>query len=399
MADNRKFDQTPGSDSPQQVQATEERVATVLNQKGDGSATKTGTADGPNDKAGLPDTASENIALLRSVNDAVEKRIVRLLERNPNMSRTSTGALYDLYWKSEAANRGLVRLAKPAETAALFSERLANWEVKGFEDAMKGSAQRPPEVIQSLVLKQSPTLVSSLPRGLKSLSWLQACIEAPAKKAVWGHFAAPNVENSLFIETEDPPWLVEARIRWIAKGLGLKEDEPLPGFHYVCPGPFDLVKEAEELERLILNWKPAFLVLSTLQNILGGRNWKEPDEMYDVSATFVRLSRLYCPIIVITHSPWDRAQRRAAGTVTFTANFPTTLHYEKFEVRKTTDTTVHVLLDSKVGAGSEFYLDLTVEPDLLGEDPRSVHVVYGGRGRPKGSGKDAIRAVIEDDPN
>ena len=51
-------------------------------------------------------------------------------------------------------------------------------------------------------------------------------MEAPALHTVWGHFKAPNVTSTLFVETEDPAWLVEARVRGLAKGLGLSSDTP-----------------------------------------------------------------------------------------------------------------------------------------------------------------------------
>lgn len=364
--------------------------------------------------ASEPSPSSENPRDDRAVEDVVERQVEiweqEYLRQNPQglgaflTTPRDKANLRQALREVEAAKRGLplpprpalVHQATSAETAALLSERLTKWQPKSFQDAMKASAQKPRAVVDALVLEQSPTLVSALPHAVKSLSWHQASIEAVAKKIIWGHFVAPNVEKTLFVETEDPSWLVEGRTRLIARGLDLEEDDPLPGFHYVCPGPFDLVKEATELEQLILKCGPDFVVLSTMQNVLGGRNIKEPDEMQDVIAVIIRLSRAYCPVVVITHSPWDKTQRRAAGTVTLTANFPTTLHYEKSESKD--ETTVHVLVDSKVGARSNFYLDLIVEPDPLEEGPRSVHLVYGGQGRPKGSGKDAIQAAIEEDP-
>ena len=105
-----------------------------------------------------------------------------------------------------------------------------------------------------------------------------------AKQQVWGHFAA-SVQRSLFIETEDPPWIVEARIRGLARGLGIEE---LPGFYYACVGPFDLVEAREELTKLLRTYAPDFAVLSTLQSLLGGRDWLRQDSMSDVNALVVQ---------------------------------------------------------------------------------------------------------------
>jgi hypothetical protein len=92
------------------------------------------------------------------------------------------------------------------------------WEVRTFSDAKRSEGSRPPWVIDDLLLAQTATLVSAQPHAMKSLSWLAACIEAVGFHKVWGHFGAADVERALFIETEDPPWLVEARIRGFAKG-------------------------------------------------------------------------------------------------------------------------------------------------------------------------------------
>jgi hypothetical protein len=263
---------------------------------------------------------------------------------------------------------------------------------------MKASSQKPNEIVQELVLEQSPTIVSALPHGMKSFSWLQACIEAAAKQTVWGHFGAPNVNRTLFVETEDPPWLVEARIRWIAKGIGLGETELVPGFRYFCPGAFDLVKQMRELIELLVKHKPDFVVLSTLQNILAGKDWKEPSQMFHVNAAIVQISRHYCPVILITHSPWDSRQRRAAGSVTLTANFPTALHYEKRLRKKSNETILSVRLDSKVGRERDFHLDVIIVPGFYTE-PHSIHLAYGGEGRPKGASKEAILEALEENPD
>jgi hypothetical protein len=271
------------------------------------------------------------------------------------------------------------------------------WDVRGFQDALKGPTERPPWVIEGLLMEQSATLVSAHPHALKSLSWLGAALEATARKKVWGHFAAPMVENTLFIETEDPAWLVEARIRGFANGLGLSADEDVPGFHYACIGPFDLVKEESRLNQLVEQYQLDFMVISTLQNLLSGKNWLSQEEMQPIMAMIVRLSRA-CPVVLLTHSPWDRNQRRAAGTITQTANFLTTMHYAKGLNHQNGETIINVQVDSKAGGGEpNFSLSLITDGDVA--DPGSVRrLEYLCEGWPKGSGRDAVLAAIEEDP-
>lgn len=285
----------------------------------------------------------------------------------------------------------------PASPKKPWDEEM-RWQVYGFQDAMKGSRTKPPWIIENLLLEESATLVSAHPHAMKSLSWLQACLEAVAKKRVWGHFAAPSVERALFIETEDPAWLVEARIRGIAKGMGLDPSQEVSGFRYVCPGPFKLAETEQKLGELMAKHRPNFAVVSTLQSILGDRDWKEQKDMQPVMATIIRLSR-DCPIVLLTHSPWDKKERRAAGSVTQTANFLTTIHYQKSSNQKEGKTSVHVLTDSKVGTGhGDFHIDLRIEGDE--SDPESVRgVYYGGTGWPKGVGKEAVVAAIQDAPD
>jgi hypothetical protein len=169
--------------------------------------------------------------------------------------------------------------AHPA-TAQATAPRLApDWEVKGFQDAIAGVSQRPSWVIEDLLCSQSATLVSAQPHAMKSLSLLYACLEAVVMGRVWGRFPAPDVKSALFIETEDPAWMVETRIRGFAEGLGIRKDDEVPGFHYACVVPFDLIKEESRLLDLLDKHNPQFMVLSTLQNLLVGRDWNRQEDM------------------------------------------------------------------------------------------------------------------------
>ncbi len=221
------------------------------------------------------------------------------------------------------------------------------WKVKTLRDAIETPDTEPPWIVEGLVLSESSTLISALPKRMKSLSWLQACMEAPSLHTVWGHFAAPNVERTLFVETEDPQWLVEARIRDLAKGLGLSPDN-VPGFHYACPGPFDLTTVGKNvIPEVYKLYKPDFMVLSTLQNMIPGRNMIEQKDMAPVMASIIEISRKYCPTVLITHSPQDEKKRRASGSVTIAANFMIEGHYQ---AHKEGSNQIHVQLHSKAGA-------------------------------------------------
>ena len=272
------------------------------------------------------------------------------------------------------------------------------WEVRNFQDAMKGSGVQPPWIIEDLLLGDSATLVSAQPHAMKSLSLLNASLEAVVKKTVWGHFAAPNVDSVLFLETEDPPWMVESRIRGLANGLGIREKDRVEGFHYACVGPFDVLEEKRRIFKLIEKHLPKFIVLSTLQNLLRDRDWNRQQDMQPIMAAMIELARA-CPLFLVTNSPWDKRQKRAAGSVTQAANFLTALHYEKRENRRTGETFVHVSVDSKAGAAdTDFSLKLETDGDP--RDPGSVRrLVYEGAGWPKGTGKEAILAELEADPD
>jgi hypothetical protein len=277
-------------------------------------------------------------------------------------------------------------------------EKADRWTARGFQDAMKGSNEKPPWIIEDLLLADSATLVSAQPHAMKSLSLLSGCLEAVAKKTVWGHFKAPNVDSVLFLETEDPPWMVESRIRGLGKGLGLGEKDQVPGFHYACVGPFDFLSKDNRIEELIREHAPKFIVLSTLQNLLNGRAYNRQEDMQPVMARMIHLAES-APLILVTHSPWDKRQKRAAGTVTQTANFLTAMHYEKRIARKTGETFVHVAVDSKAGA-LETDFSLKLETDGSPRDPGSIRKVsYIGKGWPKGTGKEAILAEVEEDPD
>lgn len=309
----------------------------------------------------------------------------------------TTQAILDSPTREKAANNAPEIASQ--EGSARQSIRLADpWEVRTFGDAMKAESKVIPWVIQDLLPAATVTLVAAQPHAMKSLSWLEACLEAVAFQTVWEEFRAPEVKRALFIETEDPSWLVEARIRGFGKGLGIKTAEDVPGFHYACTGPFDLVGEKSKLRERLEEVRPDFAVLSTLQNLLAGRSWLKQEDMQPVYAAVLELARSYCPIVLITHAPWDKKQKRAAGSVTQVANCVTTLHYEKILNPKSGDTFAHVLLDSKAGAmRDDFHIKLAVEGDKA--DPESVRAIrYGGRGWPKGIAKDAVLEALETDP-
>jgi hypothetical protein len=342
----------------------------------------------------------------------------------------------------ERARRGL-----PLNAGRALQETI-EWNLFTYLDAQQSQVTEPPWKVRGLVVEGGATQVSAHPHGMKSLSWLNAVLEAVTSHKVWRHFDASKVERALFIESEDPRWLVEARIKGIAQGLGLANNEQVPGFVCACPGPFDLVKEEQSLRELFSKHRPDFVVLSTLQNVLGGRDWASQKEMQDVNALIVRLSRVV-PLVVLTHSPWNREQRRAAGTITQFANFAVTMHYEKVrpsrahpaqdrkkrgekgdhgrdergacpvdpnDPRLTSELqdvnieadayadwrsrseVIHVLMDSKVGTAGDFHLKLQTEGDT--DDPSSVRgLMYGGEGRPKGGGKEAVLEALDNNPN
>jgi RecA-family ATPase len=271
------------------------------------------------------------------------------------------------------------------------------WKVRTFQDAMNGSTA-PPWVIEDVLLADSATLVSAQPHAMKSLSLLAASLEAVVSKKVWGHFDAPSVDSVLFLETEDLPWMVEARIRGLAKGLGLEDKDTVPGFHYACVGPFDLLGEKKRIANMVDHCAPKLIVLSTLQNLLKGKDWNSQAEMQPVMAELIEMSR-GCPLVLITHSPWDSRHRRAAGTVTQTANVMTAMHYKKHFDKRSRETFVDVAVDSKAGASeTSFRLKLEIDPTNA-RDPGAVRrVLYTGAGKLTGSDKAAIIEAFEENP-
>jgi len=279
---------------------------------------------------------------------------------------------------------------RPSETGGQ-----PEWEIHGLTDAFK-DAESPPWVIKDLVMSGTLTLVSAHPHGMKSLSWLAASMEGVHTRKVFGRFEAPTLKNVMFIETEDPEWLVKKRIQGLAKGLKLPEGATLPGFHYTCPGPFELIKHRVQLERLIEKYKLDLIVLSTLQNLLGGRSWKEQDEMADLMAMLVKVARK-CPIVLLTHSPQDRSQKRAIGTITLGANCATHIHSEKSE--KGGSTYVHLTVDSKAGA-TDTDFSLMLHADRKDTDPvGSVRgLVYAGKGNRGKTIEQQVREAIAENP-
>ena len=238
-----------------------------------------------------------------------------------------------------------------------------NWTFRSLKDILTNPPPpTPPWIIEGMVAKNCPTLVSSQPHGMKSFSWLQASIEAALGMPIWGQYKAHDVTKTLFLETEDPPWLLDQRVVFIANGSGINPDEISDGgFYRGHLGAFDLVKAEEDIKKQLNLYKPEMCVLSTLQGLLGGRDWKEQVDMYDVNAMIVRLSLEYCPMIVITHSPQDKKLKRAAGTITQAANYPNILHYDK--CHSDSGSYSRVFLDSKLGQDGKFRIRLNKQSE------------------------------------
>jgi len=245
-----------------------------------------------------------------------------------------------------------------------FSDALPeSWKFLSLSEILQLPEQtEPPWRIKGLAAAGCGTQVSSQPHGMKSYSWLQAMIEASLGLPIWSHFEPCGVRNTLFMETEDPQWMVVQRTKMIATGLGIEYGEATDRCQFTMGhlGPFDLVQCRDQMKRTLDHYKPDVAVLSTLQGLLGARDWKEQSEMAEVNALLVQLSQEYCPMVVITHSPQDKKQKRAAGTITQAANFQNILHYEKITHG------VKVRLDSKLGDPEQFRLKIiNGQPDRI----------------------------------
>lgn len=236
-----------------------------------------------------------------------------------------------------------------------------SWKPFSLTDILAKPYTPPPWIIEDLLPKGSGLLVSGLPHAGKSINLLAAALGSVIQHKVWGKFDASNVNRVLYIETEDPAWMIEDRVRGLAIGFGMNPGQGVEkyGFGLACTGPFDLVRSHGQLEALIGEWKADWCVLSTLQGLLSGRDWKEQKDMGEVNACLVRMMRL-CPLVVITHSPRG-GERRAAGSITQDANYVTLMHFDK--ERRSGGHLVHVESDSKLGV--ELNFDLAMQLDMV----------------------------------
>ncbi len=116
--------------------------------------------------------------------------------------------------------------------------------------------------------------------------------------------------------------------------------------------------------------------------------------MGPINAIFVRLSRR-CPIVVITHSPWDGRNKRAAGSITQAANFLSLMHFDKTISKG--ETKIAVTLDCKMGQETETF-DLILDTETVPgkKRPELRRVRYAGIHEP--SDKEKILACIKENP-
>jgi hypothetical protein len=247
-------------------------------------------------------------------------------------------------------------------------------KVRDISFALRGEGQPFPWAIEGLIVQRSANCVSGHPHAMKSFNMLAGCIELAHTQTLWGKFKAPAIKRTLFIETEDGEPLLESRIRGLLRGFGIKDVKELSNFHYARLGPFDLVKMEDQVIELIQHVKPDFVVLSTLQGLLAGRDWSHQHEMSAVNALLVRIGELLPGgLVVITHSPLDADARRPAGTVTQLANYSTAIHFTK--LGSSENTRIDVRVDSKVGSEeTRFQLDVVTEksPEGNGGEIRQI---------------------------
>ena len=225
------------------------------------------------------------------------------------------------------------RLQAGEDTSKLKGELYpAHWRPASMKEILNRVEEPLRWIIDPLLLENASNLTSGQPHAGKSLAWLAAAMQAAYTRKVWGKFqVSPGVKRVLYVETEDPRVLVETRVRELAKHMGAADVRDLydAGFYLATTGPFDLVKVKDQIYRLLDEYKPDLVVLSTLQGLLGGRDWNAQDEMADVNAMLVDLGRNLVPLSVITHSPKDPKLHRAAGTITQEANHATVMHFQK----------------------------------------------------------------------
>jgi hypothetical protein len=229
----------------------------------------------------------------------------------------------------------------PAPTA------LVKWisKVRDISWALQNDGKPFPWAIEGLTVRTSASVTSGLPHGMKSFNWLAGCMELAYQQTLWGKFRAPAIQRTLFIESEDSELVLNARICGLLRGFGIRNLAEIPNFHYLRTGPFDLVAAQKDLKSLIAQVKPDFVVLSTLQGLLAGRDWNVQSEMAGVNKLVVEIGdMLPCGLMVITHSPQSHDAKRPAGTVTQLANYSTAIHFEKTRVG------INVRVDSKFGS-------------------------------------------------
>jgi hypothetical protein len=247
-------------------------------------------------------------------------------------------------------------------------------KVRDISFALKGEGQPFPWAIEGLIVQRSANCVSGHPHAMKSFNMLAGCIELALKQTLWEKFKAPDIKRTLYIETEDGEALLEARMRGLLRGYGIKDVSELPNFHYARLGPFDLVEMKDKLIELIRHFNPDFVVLSTLQGLLGGRNWNHQNEMSDVNALLVEIAELLPGgLVVITHSPLNAESKRPAGTVTQLANYSTAIHFTK--LGSSENTHIDVRVDSKFGSEeARFQLDVVAgkSPEGNGSEVRQI---------------------------
>jgi len=255
----------------------------------------------------------------------------------------------------------LERLLKNYEHELDPAARYDRWEPRDWKTILTNPTPPTLYVIEGLLGQQSGAFIAGKPHAMKSLSTLYGSLEVLTKGTFWG-LKAHGVERVVFLETEDPRIVVEQRIRELSKGLDVDPENVPDGFVLLTPGRIDLgnAQTQATLYRKLREHKPDIAVFSTLQGMLGEQDWNQQSDMSPIHAFVMLICREICPVILITHAPQDKKQRRPIGSISQSANYLVVGHVSKWITPKG-EQQISLELDSKLGGQKEFTLRLVTD--------------------------------------
>lgn len=253
----------------------------------------------------------ENLLLASGI--APEEVFVLVRESVWNKYRGRSDEVYRLWLEIQKAARTQAGLDR-AEGSTLSDDiKPTGWE---HHDLFMQSELRPPAwMVENIWSDRSHGIIAGEPKGYKSLFATDLAISVASGTKFLGHYETPVSGPVLMVQEENPPWLMQSRVRKIEKAHGILGEVHADGstltikhggdvpIEFLNESGFDLTDPAhlEALEHKVQVVRPVLVVLDPLAEMLGDADENSNRDMRPILQWLRHLKVRYSTGVLIVH--------------------------------------------------------------------------------------------------